>query len=190
MRLARLVRVAAALATSALVLVPAQAVTARTLVDPTSLTPPMRPDRVCWEEGVYVRCDTSDHDTWEGVPVIDAPCGTVYEAATDDSNATRYYLNGLIVRRQVQDHFSGTWSLDPAGGGRTVTVASDTSWDERFTTPGDIDSGVTSFRGSGIRVPALGVEVHTSGIDLPDGTHHGVNNSNDVGFLDICAALQ
>ena len=190
MRLARLARVAAALATSALVLIPAPIATARTLVDPTTLTPPMRPDRVCWEEGVYVRCDTSDHDADVSVPVIDAPCGTVYQNSTDDTNATRWYQNGLIVRRQVQDDFRGTWSLDPQGAGRSVAVMSDQSWDEIFTTPGDIDSGVTSVRGSALRIPVLGAEVHVSGIDYPDGTHRGIVRFDDVDFLDLCAALQ
>jgi hypothetical protein len=38
---------------------------ARTLVDPTSLTPPLKPFRICYQLGPYVQCDTSGNVTIE-----------------------------------------------------------------------------------------------------------------------------
>src|SRR6187397_151984 len=41
----------------------ASVTTAHTLVDPTTLTPPLKPFRVCYEDGPWVKCDTSDPTT-------------------------------------------------------------------------------------------------------------------------------
>ena len=37
----------------------ASSASAHTLVDPTTLTPPLKPFRVCFEDGPWVKCDTS-----------------------------------------------------------------------------------------------------------------------------------
>ena len=37
----------------------ASGASAHTLVDPTTLTPPLKPFRICYEDGPWVKCDTS-----------------------------------------------------------------------------------------------------------------------------------
>src|SRR5215217_98644 len=64
---------------------------AHTRVDPTTLTPPLLPFRVCYEDGPWVKCDTSGTVTTENEPIFDLPCGTIYETATVVSHATRWY---------------------------------------------------------------------------------------------------
>ena len=41
----------------------ASGVSARTPVDPTTLTPPLQPFRLCYEQGPWVNCDTSGVST-------------------------------------------------------------------------------------------------------------------------------
>src|SRR4051794_5412565 len=74
---------------------------ARTSVDPTSLTPPLKPFRVCWQLGPTVQCDTSGEETYENRETDTLPCGQLYESAHGTSNSTRYYEDGLLVRRAV-----------------------------------------------------------------------------------------
>ena len=95
----------------------ASSVSARTLVDPTSLTPPLQPFRVCYQEGLWVNCDTSGVTSISNEPAFDVSCGTVYETSTDIRHATRWYRDGLLVERIVQSRVRGTWSLSPTGVG-------------------------------------------------------------------------
>ena len=48
---------------------------ARSYVNPTTLTPPLKPFRVCWQLGPYVQCDTSGVVSYENLPTDVAPCG-------------------------------------------------------------------------------------------------------------------
>ena len=48
---------------------------ARTPVDPTSLTPPLKAFRVCYQEGPFVHCDTSGVDEFVNEPTDEVPCG-------------------------------------------------------------------------------------------------------------------
>src|SRR4051794_5429187 len=163
---------------------------ARTSVDPTSLTPPLKPFRVCWQLGPYVQCDTSGDTFAENEPVDVASCGQLYETAEYRSHSTRWYRDGLIVRRQVQEHDTGTWSLSPTGAGPSVTFMRDASWDETFTTPGDIGTGVSNVQGASLRVPALGMELHESGQFRPDDTFRGLFTSDDPkADPELCALL-
>ena len=116
-----------------------------------------------------MHCDTSGVDEFVNEPTDEAPCGLLYETSTEVSHSTRWYQDGLIIRRAVQVHVDGTWSLSPTGEGPTVAFGRDMSWDERFAIPGDIDSGVLSQRGSTLRVPRVGSGLHDSGQWLPDG---------------------
>lgn len=170
-------------------LVSASGVSARSYVDPTTLTPPLKSFRVCWQLGPNVQCDTSGVTSYENLPTDEAPCGLLYETATEDSNATRWYRDGLIVRRKVEESVRGTWSLSPTGAGPTVAFARNVSWDETFTIPGDIDSSVSNYRGATLRVPALGPDLHDVGIWLPDGTHHGLVTYTDDGAARLCSLL-
>jgi hypothetical protein len=188
MRATRVALVAVLVATASLA--GATGAAARTSVDPTSLTPPLKPFRVCWQLGPYVQCDTSGDIFSQNEPVDVAPCGQLYETAEYRSHSTRWYEDGLIIRRQVQEHDAGTWSLSPTGAGPRVTFMRDASWDEIFTTPGDIETGVSNVQGASLRVPALGMELHESGQFLPDDTFRGLFTSDDPRAAEqLCALL-
>jgi hypothetical protein len=164
-------------------------VSARSYVDPTTLTPPLKPFRVCWQLGPNVQCDTSGVTSYENLATDESPCGLIYETATEDSNSTRWYRDGLLVRRAVEESVKGTWSLSPTGAGPTVAFARNVSWDEEFTVPGDIDSSVSNDRGATLRVPALGSDLHDTGIWVPDGTHHGLVTYTDEAAARLCSLL-
>jgi hypothetical protein len=169
----------------------ASGASAHTRVDPTTLTPPLKPFRVCYEDGPWVKCDTSGPtETYANQPNddFDLPCGTIYESATITSHATRWYVNLLLVERDAQQHASGTWSLSPTGSGPTVAFAADDSWRETFLVPGDLSSDSEVFH-SGFRVPALGAGFHDSGIYLPDGTHQGHTSFTDEAKARLCELL-
>jgi hypothetical protein len=168
---------------------------AHTLVDPTTLTPPLKPFRVCYEDGPWVKCDTSgptetyaNQENTEG-PTFGLPCGTIYESATITSHATRWYVNLLLVMRDAQEHIVGTWSLSPTGSGPTVAFAGDDSHREVFLVPGDLSSDVEVAHGGFLRVPALGAGFHDSGIYLPDGTQHGHTSFTDEAKARLCELL-
>ena len=168
------------------------AASAHTLVDPTTLTPPLKPFRVCYEDGPWVKCDTSGPtETYANQDVgSDFPCGTIYESATVTSHATRWYVNLLLVERDAQQHVDGSWSLSPTGAGPTVAFAVDQSWHETFLVPGDLSSDSEVSHGSFFRVPALGAGFHESGIGMADGTVHGhLNAFTDEGIARLCEIL-
>lgn len=165
---------------------------ARTLVDPTSLTPPLLPFRVCYEDGPWVKCDTSGAGSWENQAIdeFDLSCGTIYETAADTTHATRWYENLLLVERDAQTHVSGTWTLSPTGAGPSVRFGIDLSWHETFLVPGDLSSDSEVIHGSFLRIPVLGVGFHASGIGMADGTDHGYFNSfTDEAKARLCEAL-
>jgi hypothetical protein len=153
---------------------------AHTLVDPTTLTPPLKPFRVCYEDGPWVKCDTSDPaESYANQEITDfgLPCGTIYESATVTTHATRWYANLLLVERDAQAHVDGSWSLSPTGSGAAVSFGVDVSWHETFLVPGDLSSDSEVNHGSYLRVPALGAGFHESGIGMRDGTERGHLNS-------------
>jgi hypothetical protein len=163
---------------------------ARTPVDPTTLTPPLKAFRVCWQLGPTVQCDTSGDVSHENLEADEAPCGLIYATDREISNSTRYYQDGLIVRRAVQERIFGTWTLSPTGAGPTVAFAINDSWDEHFTIPGDIDSAIRTIHGSEIRVPALGADLHWSGTIVGDeGEMHGHFSDDDAASAELCALL-
>jgi hypothetical protein len=170
----------------------ASVASAHTLVDPTTLTPPLKPFRVCYQDGPWVKCDTSNPPTSyanQANTDFDLPCGTIYESGTVTSHATRWYKNLLLVERNAQQHIAGTWSLSPTGSGPTVAFATDISWHETFLVPGDLSSDSEVSHGSFLRVPALGADFHDSGINMPDGTHHGHTSFTDAAKAQLCALL-
>ena len=164
---------------------------ARTLVDPTTLTPPLKPFRICYQLGPYVQCDTSGGiGTVENEPVDVAPCGQIYETHVEQGNSTRWYQDGLIIRRQVQNHVDGTWSLSPTGAAPRVAFSKDSSWNELFAIPGDINSGIATVHGNTLRVPALGTLLHESGQFFPDDSNVGHFTSDDPeAVAQLCALL-
>ena len=166
-------------------------VAARTLVDPTSLIPPLQPFRVCYEEGPWVNCDTSGVSGLTNEPVFDLSCGTVYETSTDSRHATRWYRDGLLVERIVQSKVRGTWTLSPTGAGPIVSFMADLSWDERFLVPGDLSSDSEVSHGNFIRIDGMGSLGRETGIWLPDGSHHGLlSDEGPESEARLCGLLQ
>ena len=162
---------------------------AHTLVDPTTLTPPLLPFRVCYEDGPWVKCDTSGTDTWGNEPVFDLSCGTIYETATAIAHATRWYENLLLVERDATQSVRGTWSLSPTGAGPTVDIAANDGWHETFLVPGDLSSDSVVAHGNFLRISGMGADFRDVGIYLPDGTHHGLASFTDEAAARLCALL-
>ena len=187
MHLRRLLPLAAAAAIA--MLGAAGATSAHTLVDPTTLTPPLPPTWVCYEDGPWVKCDRSVVFTISDEDTGDPGCGTVYLDSTDTRHATRWYRDGLVVELTVQSKVRGTLSLSPAGGGTTLDFAADLSWDERFLEPGDLSSGSATSHGNVLKIEGMGSLARDVGIWLPDGTHHGLFSLGDEGDAALCALL-
>ena len=98
------------------------------------------------------------------------------------------------MTRFVTQDFEGTWSLSPTGAGPTVTVTAHSNWrNVNIDADADESTWPTTFHGNGfmIRAPGFGVIVHIAGLDLPDGTHHGVARSFEDPEVaaELCAAL-
>ena len=167
----------------------ASATTAHTLVDPTTLTPPLKPFRVCYEDGPWVKCDTSGTDTFENDPVFELPCGTIYETSTAIAHATRWYANGLLVERDATQSVRGTWSLSPTGAAPTVDIAANQGWHETFLVPGDESSSSGVAHGNFLRISGMGSAFRDVGIYLADGTHHGLASFTDEAAARLCAML-
>ena len=181
--------IAAAIMLAVVSLAGASSVSARTLVDPTTLTPPLQPFRVCYQDGPWVNCDTSGVTSISNEAAFDLSCGTVYESSTDTRHATRWYQDDLLVERIVQSKVRGTWSLSPTGAGPTVSFMADLSWDERFVVPGDLSSDSEVSRGNFIRIDGMGSLGRETGIWLPDGTHHGLLSDDSPEAEAILCAL-
>jgi hypothetical protein len=162
---------------------------AHTLVDPTTLTPPLKPFRVCYEDGPWVKCDTSGTDAIEREPVFDLPCGTIYETATAVAHATRWYENGLLVERDATQSVRGTWSLSPTGAAPTVDIAANDGWHETFLVPGDLSSDSVVAHGNFLRISGMGADFRDVGIYGPEGTHHGLASFTDEAAARLCALL-
>jgi hypothetical protein len=164
---------------------------ARNSVDPTTLTPPLKAFRVCWELGPNVQCDTSGDVTYANRETDLAPCGLLYQSAHEVSNSTRYYEDGLLVRRAVQEQIKGFLTLSPTGDGPRVEFDVNDSWDDHFAVPGDIDSFVRIVKGSELRVPALGSVMKLSGIFYDDdsGRYRGLYTNDDAAAIALCALL-
>jgi hypothetical protein len=167
----------------------ATATSAHTLVDPTTLTPPLLPHRVCYEDGPWVKCDTSGTDTTENEPIFEISCGTIYETATYIGHATRWYENGLLVERNATERIRGTWSLSPTGAGPTVDIAANDGWHETFLVPGDLSSDSVVARGNFLRISGMGADFRDVGIYGPEGTHHGLFSFTDEATARLCAML-
>lgn len=167
----------------------APATMARSLVDPASLVPPPQADAVCYEQGLLVQCDIYILLEWTNEPSFELPCGVVYETRYDERFAIRWFEDGLLVRRLVHQRAEGTWSLSPDGGGPLVTFASDATWGETYTVPGDLDSAVGHQRGSDYLIKDAGGQV----IAQISGRTHGPDEQHVGRFVFddavVCDAL-
>jgi hypothetical protein len=168
----------------------APATQARSLVDPATLTPPAQSDAVCYEiGGGSTQCDIYVLLEWANEPAFELPCGLVYETRYDERFVTRWFQDGLLVRRLVHQRAEGTWSLSATGTAPLVTFVSQTNWGEVYTTPGDPNSNVGHQRGTDLLVmgPDGGVIAHISG------RTHGPDEDFDGRFVfddaAVCQAL-
>ncbi|MDQ3938481.1 MAG: hypothetical protein M3253_07350 [Chloroflexota bacterium] len=158
-------------------------------VDGTTLTPPVAPGTPCFQDGRWVRCDTSNVTSYTNQPGFDLSCGTIYETGVDDRHATRWYEDGLLVKRSVQASFRGFVSLSPTGDAPRVGVYGDWNWWIRLEVPGDESTGVLTSHGNGLRVAGMRSLLRDTGIWLPDGTHHGLFTFTDEGVERLCELL-
>ena len=148
--------------------------TAGALVDPTTLQP-VPPNAVCRADGPQVICDTYFEESLANEPIFDLSCGTVHETSYYRGDGTRYYVNGLLVKRHVAASLDGTWSL---GGGTTLKVTASYSENSYWPVPGsggNETAGATSH-GSNFKVSGRGsgVIIQDSGTWFPDGEHRGL----------------
>jgi hypothetical protein len=172
-----------ALVLSAFSSVPASAA-GRTSVDPATLTPVPPPGATCWytTNPHDVTCKTFKDFNADKQPVLSVACGTVYETSRDHRDGLRHYVNGLAVRRFVDEEMSGTWSLAPDGSGRIVRISSDWWSTSVWTTPGDDNTVHETFHGLQYRAsaPGLGNAIFWYGTVHPDGTTVGIKNGIDA----------
>ena len=150
-------------------------------VDPTALTPAplvVGAEAECRADGRWILCHTALTLEPVNEPVLDLPCGTVYETSRDVRLGIRWYnaADSVIVKRHVTQDLEGTWSLSPEGAGPTVAISVHANWyDGQYVDPADIDSGVGASHGQAtVSTPGLGVIAHIAGLDRPDDTHRGV----------------
>jgi hypothetical protein len=147
------------------------------LVDPNTLQP-VPPNAVCRADGPQVICDTFLEETLVNEPIFDLPCGTVHETSYYRGDGTRYYVNGLLVKRHVAASLDGTWSLSPTGAGPTLKETANFSTDSYWPVPGSggDETAVLAQHGSNFRIsaPSAGVVIQDSGTWYPDGEHRGL----------------
>jgi hypothetical protein len=167
-------------------------------VDPSALKPPpalVGATAECQADGQWIIChtllDLSDADA----PVLDLPCGTVYETASDIRHGIRWYnaSDSMLVKRHVRQDVDGTWTLSPSGGGATVSVtAHGRFYDSQYAIPGDVESGVGADQGEfTVSAPGFGVIAHIAGRDATDDPHRGVfvPPEDPAVAAQLCAAL-
>ena len=165
-------------------------------VDPSTLFPAPPPGATCRTTGQAVRCDTVFDGSVVAEPAFELPCGQVYETSTDVRRGIRWYVDGRLNRRLVFQNAQGSWSLSSTGAAPTVSWVAHASWQNV-----DIDADApeetwpTTTHGLFIRVTdgAGRPLFQYAGLELPDGTHHGLGDwavfeSPDV-QADLCDAL-
>ena len=173
--------------------------TATSSVDLDTLIPPPPPGADCWGDGSRIICHTSVIEPDRlNEPLLELPCGTVYETSFDVRRGIRWYdaSSRTIVKRVVFFDLGGTWSLSPTGAGPSAKVTVNAlSRDVVFPDPEDQDTWPTTFYGAGFTVQAAGYGVithvtHEEGYG-PDEDAHGVADAvNDPAVAsELCAAL-
>jgi len=168
------------------------AASAGAIVDPSTLQP-QPPNAVCRADGRQVICDTFVDEDLVNEPILDLPCGTIYETSHFHGAGIRWYVDNLLVKRQVAASLSGTWSLSPTGAGPTVTISGNWSFWTFWAVPGDNSTTSETDHGNDFKVsaPGFGVVVHDAGLTYPDGSHRGVPASffTPEAKVALCAAL-
>ena len=144
-------------------------------VDPSTLQP-VPPEATCRLDGRFVICQTAFHEPADAAPILELPCGTLYETVRDDREGIRWYEDGLLVRRFVSRRMSGYWTLSPTGDGPRVRISGHSNWWTDYPVPGDESSEQLTFHGLDLlaRAPGGGIVAQITGLFLPDETHHGI----------------
>jgi hypothetical protein len=160
---------------------------ARTVVDPSTLSPVPPAGADCWRTAPDdVVCHTFVNDDPIGEPALDLSCGTLYVTGPDHRLGTRWYSGGALQRRLVRQDVDQTVSLRPDMSGRTLHVEQHASW-------WGVSDDALVFHGNTLTIsgPGVGVVAKVSGTDEVDGTHHGVLRLFDDPAVDaaMCAAL-
>jgi hypothetical protein len=193
-RIRSLRRVAAIALLTMVVAVPSAL--AGSTVDPDTLIPPPPPGAECSATGAFVICHTDFVESAVNEPIFDLPCGTIYLTINDVRRGIRWYDSSdlTIVKRLVFQDAEGSLSLSPTGEGPTVTVTVHANWrNVEFPDPFDESTWPTTFHGNGftLSAPGFGVIAHIAGLDLPDGTHHGVARviEDPAVAAELCSAL-
>jgi len=165
----------------------------------TLIPPPPEGYADCWAAGNRIICHTG-HAPIEPVnePMLDLPCGTVYETSQEERRGIRWYdaTSRTIVKRSVAFDLRGSWSLSANGTEPTVRITVHArSRDVSFPDLYDSDTWPTTFHGVGFTVwaPGFGVIVHVNheeGYD-PDDEAHGVTAALAAprASSELCAAL-
>jgi hypothetical protein len=186
----------AALTATAVMAVPA---VGKPAVDTDALIPPPPDGADCRADGNRIMCHTSVIEPDRvNEPLLDLPCGTVYETSTDERRGLRWYDSSslTIVKRLVFFDLEGTWSLSANGEGpkAKITVHA-VSRDVVFPDPFDQDTWPHVFHGVGLTVGAPGYGViahvtHQEGYE-PDEGDHGVSSAlqDPKVSSELCAAL-
>jgi hypothetical protein len=145
-------------------------------VDPSTLQPPPPPGASCRLDGRFVICQTELHEVLDAEPILELPCGTLYETARDDREGIRWYEDGLIVRRFVSRHFSGYWTLSETGEGPFVTVTGHSNFWTEWPVPGDESVELDTLHGLDLlaKAPDGRIVAQVTGVFFPDETHHGI----------------
>jgi hypothetical protein len=192
----RIVRRAAALGAGiALMLAAAAPASAGPIVDPSTLTPPPPPGAECRLDGQWIICQTSLVIEFVNEPIVELPCGQIYETSTDVRSGIRFYnTEGLLVKRFATQDVEGTWSLSPTGEGPVADIRVHANWWIILAVPGDESTGELTQHGNEFTAssPGFGVIAHIAGLDLPEGDHRGVFRVVEEGpevAAELCAAL-
>jgi hypothetical protein len=145
-------------------------------VDPSTLTPEPPPGATCQATGKGVTCKTVFDASFQNEPAFTLSCGQIYESASDVRRGTRWYVDGLLVRRLVFQNADGRWSLSPTGEGPTVRWTAQTSWENsNFDATQPEDTWPTTQHGMTFKVVGdHGRPIFQyTGLDRTDGSHSG-----------------
>jgi len=139
-------------------------------VDPSTLLPEPPPGASCRLDGRFVICQTEFHEPFDAAPVLELPCGTLYQTSRDDREGIRWYEDGRLVRRFVSRQMAGYWTLSPTGDGPRVTISGHSNWWTTYAVPGDEDSGAGPQHGLDLlaKAPDGRIVAQVTGLGLPD----------------------
>jgi hypothetical protein len=162
-------------------------------VDPGTLTPPPPPGARCFTTGPSrVICDTFLNLDVVNQPDFETPCGLLYVTGTDERDGTRYYEDGLLVRRHITFDINVSWSLSPTGSGPTLKLIGHVGEWSVWPVPGVEGNEIVTFSGLDAKAigPGLGTGFQIAGRWDPDGSHTGLFAAfSDESMAAICAAL-